>query len=590
MGIGRVRWRSEAGQVFVVTLAMMTVLLGMAAVAIDIGNLYVQKRTLQKNADATALAAAHDLTGLPCDVGTTCNTTVGASATKFNAANSAGAGSLHPCADAADRNCYKVPYVDKSGVSHNDRVEVRVQKVVSTFFAGIVRASQIKVSARAVGKISTGTAPGLSFVALNGGDEKHTLVVRSSGTLTVNNTIHVNSLSDDDGFDIFGPGGSITAPQIMTHEGWEKKVGTSVIVGTTTCEFPTYSPASYPTKQTLVDPMVASTEGATDSIHPSGALIQAGHIIQVQAEWMYVTGPDPNKPGNMLVTRGFFDTVPVAHAVGNKPPEIMHVIESPTDPTGAVKVAKFRTRVGCPVTGAAFFADPFAGLVPTPSLPTAACPTGSGASGAPKACGGITGACATECTMPQGTYYGGICVGKTKTDKNGKVTCDTTCPTGGNITVHLDGVYILIGGGLYVCGGNNLDAPHVLIYNTSGTNSPLKPVHIETTGRAVLGPGTSGAWSGLTVYQPETQVLTDTNCDNRNPDEWDIGLVKSQGGLNDISGTIYAPHWHALFGDSMSGTATLAVMTGCIFIDGADSTFNFDPGGLFGTGGVGLDE
>ena len=38
------------------------------------------------------------------------------------------------------------------------------------------------------------------------------------------------------------------------------------------------------------------------------------------------------------------------------------------------------------------------------------------------------------------------------------------------------------------------------------------------------------------------------------------------------------------FGDAVSGTATLAVITDCILIDGATSTFNFDPNGgqLFG--------
>ena len=39
----------------------------------------------------------------------------------------------------------------------------------------------------------------------------------------------------------------------------------------------------------------------------------------------------------------------------------------------------------------------------------------------------------------------------------------------------------------------------------------------------------------------------------------------------------------------MSGTANLAVITGCIFIDGAHSTFNFASNGLFGVG-TGLGE
>jgi hypothetical protein len=55
-------------------------------------------------------------------------------------------------------------------------------------------------------------------------------------------------------------------------------------------------------------------------------------------------------------------------------------------------------------------------------------------------------------------------------------------------------------------------------------------------------------------------------------------------GLNAISGNVYAPHQHAVFADSLSGTANLAVLAGCIYIDGGDSTFGFKASGLFGIG------
>jgi len=83
--------------------------------------------------------------------------------------------------------------------------------------------------------------------------------------------------------------------------------------------------------------------------------------------------------------------------------------------------------------------------------------------------------------------------------------------------------------------------------------------------------------------------VSDHQCDNRSSDEWDIALLSmastgANGALGSISGTIYAAHPHALFGDSVSGTANLAVFTGCIRIEGATSTFAFQSGGLFGTG------
>ena len=58
--------------------------------------------------------------------------------------------------------------------------------------------------------------------------------------------------------------------------------------------------------------------------------------------------------------------------------------------------------------------------------------------------------------------------------------------------------------------------------------------------------------------------------------------------VNGFRGTIYAPAQDALFADQISGTANLAVITGCIFIDGATSTFEFNPSELFGvSGGLG---
>jgi len=80
-------------------------------------------------------------------------------------------------------------------------------------------------------------------------------------------------------------------------------------------------------------------------------------------------------------------------------------------------------------------------------------------------------------------------------------------------------------------------------------------------------------------------VDTADACDNRPVAETDIVLLHAANGLNGFSGTIYAPNERALFNDSVSGSANLAVLTGCIYIAGATSTFNFDPAGLAGIGG-----
>jgi hypothetical protein len=58
----------------------------------------------------------------------------------------------------------------------------------------------------------------------------------------------------------------------------------------------------------------------------------------------------------------------------------------------------------------------------------------------------------------------------------------------------------------------------------------------------------------------------------------------ANGPLGSVTGTIYAAHDRALFTDKVSGTAKLAVMTGCIYIDGSTSTFDFDAANLYGNG------
>jgi hypothetical protein len=52
---------SERAQSLVITLVFMTVLIGMAAAVLDVGSWYRADRKLQANADAAALAGAHEL-------------------------------------------------------------------------------------------------------------------------------------------------------------------------------------------------------------------------------------------------------------------------------------------------------------------------------------------------------------------------------------------------------------------------------------------------------------------------------------------------------------------------------------------------
>ena len=171
------------------------------------------------------------------------------------------------------------------------------------------------------------------------------------------------------------------------------------------------------------------------------------------------------------------------------------------------------------------------------------------------------------------------------------------------------GTYIMAGGGFRVCGSSTLSAPNVMIYNTQDPSQStgfgaLDQLELNTTGTVSLGPPASGIYQGLTFYQDSSLALdTVDSCNSRNNttaptqtqiNEYDIALMSAapvttptsnaSGSLGSISGSIYAPANRADFVDALSGVANLAVLSSCILINGGNSTFNYDPAGLFGTG------
>jgi hypothetical protein len=209
----------------------------------------------------------------------------------------------------------------------------------------------------------------------------------------------------------------------------------------------------------------------------------------------------------------------------------------------------------------------------------------------------------TSATLNPGTYYGGLCIGApVGTHCGPKVggTCATSSATYAKVTLN-PGIYIMAGGGFYVCGNTEVDASSgVLIYNTvdhsalAALAGQLDQVEVNTNQPVTLKPLPSGIYAGLAVYQggdpgsaaspnPPLQ-LSGSKCDGRSTKLTDIALLHAGGpGLAGFSGTIYAPASYALFTDAVSGISNMAVMTGCIYIAGANATFNFDGGGLFGT-------
>ena len=133
----------------------------MSALVVDVGNLFVQKRSLQKAADAAALAATQSLDGSDCAPATPCNDTVAQLASDFNHGNDpAGSPKLPECHNTltgVTENCYEL--INLAGdVCRPDlppsvppcvpvRVQVRVSRPVSLFFLFLIGKSSINVHA-----------------------------------------------------------------------------------------------------------------------------------------------------------------------------------------------------------------------------------------------------------------------------------------------------------------------------------------------------------------------------------------------------------------------------------------------------------
>ena len=182
--------------------------------------------------------------------------------------------------------CYTWPYK-----SDNTKVEVRVVKRIPTSFARIFGIMNVTVSARAVASISPGAPPPYSFVALNQSGDKHTLLVKLGGDLTVNKPIYVNSSNIDsapvppgegDAFDIFG-GGNISAPDIRSSE-----AGRSRRRHGHRRQPPVL--AHLQRRPLLPGESLAAAMNATQTtLTPSGTAIQVGDVVQIGSERMLVT-------------------------------------------------------------------------------------------------------------------------------------------------------------------------------------------------------------------------------------------------------------------------------------------------------------
>jgi hypothetical protein len=123
--------KNERGQAIVLMTLSLVVIMGMAALVLDVGNWFHTKRRLQGTADAAALAGAQELP----------NDTTGAQTTALSYANQNGG-------DVASANI-----IVSSTVLPNDTISVRARKTEPGFFSGILGIASADIDARAKARV-----------------------------------------------------------------------------------------------------------------------------------------------------------------------------------------------------------------------------------------------------------------------------------------------------------------------------------------------------------------------------------------------------------------------------------------------------
>jgi Flp pilus assembly protein TadG len=140
------------GQTTVLTLVFMVVLLGMAALVLDVGSWYRSDRALQQTADAAALAGAQ---ALPDSTGTASNLAI--EYADKNGGGLTGAG---------------ITFSGEFGT--NDTIQVKMTRDAPGFFSSVLGLNGATVGAHASAR--TGLMSQAQYVAPIGVDEKHPML------------------------------------------------------------------------------------------------------------------------------------------------------------------------------------------------------------------------------------------------------------------------------------------------------------------------------------------------------------------------------------------------------------------------------
>jgi len=206
---------AESGQVAVLAAGAMLLIIGFAALTVDVGYLYATRRNMQTAADAAAIAGSNALEQA-------CGTTAGCTCSSQAACPAAGA-------DVAKLNGFTdgvtvgTPTTSPTNPPSGTFVQATVSRAVPTFFLRALGYNTVNVSATAI----AGYAPeGPCMTSVDPTDQQ-TIDV-SGGASVVTTCPIIDESSNSDGLNVSG-GGTVSASSIaLVASSWSGNGGGAV--------------------------------------------------------------------------------------------------------------------------------------------------------------------------------------------------------------------------------------------------------------------------------------------------------------------------------------------------------------------------
>jgi Flp pilus assembly protein TadG len=146
------------------------------------------------------------------------------------------------------------------------------------------------------------------------------------------------------------------------------------------------------------------------------------------------------------------------------------------------------------------------------------------------------------------------------------------------------GMYYMAAGGFLLTGSGAVVGTGVTIYSGSpvGQTGKAGPVDIDTNGKVVLTPPTSGLQTGMTIFvERASHVAVTLQPANAVQCASTAAAGQPQGCIGGISGTIYAAHQDSVVTVSAAGTANLQILSGRMLVtNGSTARFTFNSAGF----------